>query len=138
MLDAGKSAITGRCSIVLVGLCLIASVEEPPATSFAEESSGHFQPPPSQLCTYMAYIYFFENKDCTVRDAAAKADPASLRGVNGIYSVYFLHAVHINPQRCQHAAHLLFHSALVFQRSIHHTRTALPKRERHKVFITGL
>lgn len=60
-----------------------------------------------------------------------KTDPASLRGVNGIYSVYFLHAVHINPQRCQYTAHIMFHSALVFQGNINHaiSHTKLPKRD---------
>lgn len=45
-----------------------------------------------------------------------KTDPAPLREVNGIYSVYFLHAVHINT--CRYAAHIRFHFALVFLENI--------------------
>lgn len=44
-----------------------------------------------------------------------ETDPASLRGVSGIYSVYFLHAVHINPHRCRYTARIMSHSASVFQ-----------------------
>lgn len=62
-----------------------------------------------------------------------KTDPALPRGVNGIYSVYFLHAVHINPQRCRYTAHIMFHSALVFQGNIHHTlsHTELSRDRKH-------
>lgn len=107
------------------------------------------EPRGSQLCRYLAEktthfkslyigIYLFleqkKKRQCTIWDDMArtysKTDPASPRGVNGIYSVYFLHAVHINPQRCRYTAHIMFHSALVFQGNIHHTlsHTELSKR----------
>lgn len=86
---------------------------------------------------YIGIYLFFERKkkkdrvrfEMTWREH--KTDPASLRGVNGIYSVYFLHAVHINPQRCQYTAHIMFQSALVFQGNINHdiSHTKLPKRD---------
>lgn len=86
-------------------------------TSFAHHSHTNlpFQTPPRS--TVHRHIFIFENKDCTFETMwrEHKTDPASLRGVNGIYSVYFLHAVHINPQRCQYTARIIFHSALVFQ-----------------------
>lgn len=135
--DSGKGAVPGCYFVVSDSFqCILMSgsgsvhVSSGTTTSsFAEESASNFKSPPSPLCTYMAYIYFSENKDCTVGDAAAKTDPTALRGVNGIYSVYFLHAAHVNPQRCQHTAHVLLHSALVFRRSMRHTGTALPERD---------
>lgn len=63
----------------------------------------------SQHCT-MIYIYyfFFKNKQKKEKLCAIWDDPASLSGVNGIYSVYFLHAVHINLHRRQYTTHIMF------------------------------
>lgn len=48
-----------------------------------------------------------------------KTDLASLKEVNGIYSVYFLHAVHIYPY--PYTAHIMFHFASVFEENVYHT-----------------
>lgn len=84
----------------------------PPPPSFAAISQNknptHFKSP--RLSSLYIGIYLFLDKEkrlCTnLRWCGEnkKTDPASLRGVNGIYYVDFLHAVHINPQRCQHTS----------------------------------
>lgn len=73
------------------------------------------------LSTVHRHIYFLkrkQNQDCVRlrwRGENIETDPASLRGVSGIYSVYFLHTVHINPHRCRYTARIMSHSASVFQ-----------------------
>lgn len=73
------------------------------------------------LSTVHRHIYFLKRKknktvyDLRWRGENIETDPASLRGVSGIYSVYFLHAVHINPHRCRYTARIMSHSASVFQ-----------------------
>lgn len=134
LLDSGRTIITGCYFItleplqfILEHLCVIMLKNH--THQLCRRNLQSFQVPTISALYIHGIYLFFQNKDCTVWDAAGKTDPASLRGVNSIYSVYFLHAVHINPQRCQYTAHVLFHSALVFQRSIHHHRTALPERD---------
>lgn len=77
-------------------------------------------PPPPRLSALYddIFIFFLKRKDCVrfwVDVARTRGPiPASLRGVNDIYSVYFLHAVHINPRRCRYTTHIMFHSCIGF------------------------
>lgn len=68
--------------------------------------------------------------DVRWREENIKTDLASPRGVCGIYSVYFLHAEHISPRRCQYAAHNMSHSASVFpgKHPSHSSVSVPPKR----------
>lgn len=93
-------------------------MQRPPG--FADTRLLPFEIPPPRLSALYddIFIFFLKRKDCVrfwVDVARTRGPiPASLRGVNDIYSVYFLHAVHINPRRCRYTTHIMFHSCIVF------------------------
>lgn len=96
---------------------IISREPRPPALQiFHRKKHQPFQIP-ATLSTVHRHIFIFEKrkKDSVLFEMTwqeHKTDPASLRGVNGIYSVYFLHAVHINPQRCRYSAHITWNVSL--------------------------
>lgn len=121
----------------------------PGTPSFASipQKQHHFKSMPlSQLYTWIyIYIYFVKKKNCVWFETARtwKSDPASLRGVNGIYSVYFPLAVHINLHTCQYRAcimlgFLIYHTlTLLFStQEIHITFQSLGLR-RHEAVISN-
>lgn len=103
-----------------------------------------FQPPspPRLSALYIGiYLFFWKRREKKPQDCVRfemtwrehETDPASLRGVNGIYSVYFLHAVHINPQRTPIRRSYYVSPRIGFFRwNIHHapSRAELPTRDR--------
>lgn len=101
-------------------LLLLIISREPHPPSFADNSYTHrkkntyFRSLVSAL--YIDVFIFLKRKlKKKKKDENIKTNPASLRGVSGIYSVYFLHTLHINPHRCRYTAHIMSHSASVFQ-----------------------
>lgn len=89
-----------------------------PSLNFADISQNETPPisnPPRLSSLYIGIYLFLDKEEKKKKKKEAvynlrwrgenkETDPASLRGVNGIYYVDFLHAVHINPQRCQHTS----------------------------------